>query len=546
MAINTNLLVAAPMLQDYFVDKTLGTPLANGVVTLYQDTARQIYKNWYYQTGVPGSYTFVPLDNPLHLSSVGTIQDPFGNDVIPFFYPYDETSTDNIPQPYYITVDSVDSNGAIATRQFTRENFPFLGQNASPVVTGPTLDNLIVNGEYWRNISSVNVSNATAQLLAPSQHEGYTNPDINWIKDITGATDAIAFLPMTEELDDDITPEFYLNAECTAVQPGETVKCVQYPISLHVATLQNVAASVVIHAQNVSGNTNNYLDLYIYQFLGTGALSQPAPILIQRILLNNTFQKFVIPFIFPNAAGLSLGGGGDDALFLRVQYPLASLFQINHTKPQIYLSNTVPDNSFQTYDSIASVINSPRTGSVKITMNSFNDDSNGFGWVVMNDGSIGSSSSAATTRNNADTWPLYNVLWNSVADTYAPVSGGRGANAYADFSANKTLGLTKQLGRLLAGMGAPSSGDNVGTSWALGQTTGNEQALLTLNNMPDHTHNAPSGAQYLVQQSSGIIYNSTANAGTLSTITGPVTGHSTQTQVNLQNPVVYYRILMKL
>ncbi len=452
MTINTDLLIAAPMLQDYLVDKDTGFPLANGQVSLYIDNQRSFFKNWYYQTGAPGAYTWIPLDNPLNLSSVGTIQDPNGNDVIPFYYPFDETNQ-NVAQPYYITVYSVDSNGNPAVLQFTRENFPFQPSNFSPTVQNPTWRNYILNNVYWRNIGALNCTNVTAQVIAPSQHEGYTNGDIQFLKSTTGATDNLAFLPMTEVLDDDITPEYYLNMECSGTQAGETVKCIQYPISLHVATLSNVPATVVFQGQNVAGSTNNYVDLYIYQYLGTGALSQPAPILIQRVVLGNTFQKFSIPFIFPDASGLTLGLGGDDALFLRVQYPLSALFEVNHTKPQIYLSTDVPDNDFDTYDQIESIINSPRTGDYKTSLNSFQP----FGYVIVNDGNIGDAASSATTRANIDTWPLYNMLWSGVNDTFAPVSTGRGANAYADFTANKTIGLPKALGRVLQGLPTSST-----------------------------------------------------------------------------------------
>src|SRR5579862_9120613 len=151
MPINTSLLIAAPMLQDYFVDKTTGAPLAGGIVKLFQDTSRTTIKNWYYQTGTPGNYSFIALDNPMRLSSVGTIQDPNGNDVIPFFYPYSE-SNDTIVQPYFIQVFSVNSDGSQALEQFTRENFPFVPTGSGNGSAVPTLRNYIVNNEFWRNI----------------------------------------------------------------------------------------------------------------------------------------------------------------------------------------------------------------------------------------------------------------------------------------------------------------------------------------------------------------------------------------------------------
>lgn len=506
MTINPSLLIAAPMLQDYLVDKDSGKPLSGGIVSMYQDTARTLYKNWYYQTGVPGAYTWIPLDNPLSLSSSGTIQDPHGNDVIPFYYPYDENDQ-TILQPYYVTVYSVDSNGLPAVLQFTRENFPFNSVASKPTSNNPTWRNYILNNVYWRNVGSVNLTSVTNQVIAPSQHEGYTNPDIRFLKSATGATDNIAFSPITTTLNGDITPEYSLNFTCTATQAGETQKCIQYPVSLHVDTLQNVQASLTIQAQNVAGNANNYLDLYVYQFLGSGALSQPAPILIQRIVLNNDFTKYTIPFTFPSAEGLVLGNGGDDALFIQIQYPLSLTFAINHTRPQIFLSDSVPDNDFDTYDQIETIINSPRTGDIRTSYNTFSP----FGWVPMNDGTIGDASSSATTRANIDCWPLFLNLYLNISNTYAPVSGGRTspgntlAAAYADWSANKTIGIPLASSR---SMGIAGAGAGL-TSYSLGQTAGAESS----SNVPSHTHTATTNVTGGVAGStpSHITYGADAN-----------------------------------
>ena len=60
MPINTDLLIAAAMLQDSFVDKN-GQPMSAGVITCYQDNSRTTLKNWYYQSGLPGNYTYLSL-----------------------------------------------------------------------------------------------------------------------------------------------------------------------------------------------------------------------------------------------------------------------------------------------------------------------------------------------------------------------------------------------------------------------------------------------------------------------------------------------------
>jgi hypothetical protein len=89
------------------------------------------------------------------------------------------------------------------------------------------------------------------------------------------------------------------------------------------------------------------------------------------------------------------------------------------------------------------------TGDVKLTLKTIADVS----WVLMNDKSIGSASSGATGRANTDTEPLYTLIWTNIIDQWAPVTGGRGASAAADFAANKPLFLPKTLGRALAGYG---------------------------------------------------------------------------------------------
>jgi hypothetical protein len=485
MPINPSLLIAAPMLQDYLVDKDTGRPLVNGIVSLYKDQARTFYKNWYYQTGTPGAYTWIPLDNPLRLSSVGTIEDPNGNDVIPFYYPFQEDD-ENEPEKYYVTVYSSDRNGQCAHLQFTRENFPPPSSSlpTPPEESGITNRNYIINNTYWRNIGSMDMTNVMQQVIAPSQHDGYTNGDIQFLKDVNGATDTLTFAEMAPNtIANDITPEFSLNFMCTNIQSGERVKCIQYPISLHLVTLQNVAASLVFCGQNVAGNVNNYVYLYIYQFTGTGALSDPILVLVKQLFLSNSYSRYIIPFIFPaSPPPATLGLGGDDALFLRVQYPVAALCNISHTKPQIYLSDSfVPDNDFDTYDQIGAIIDSPRTGDSRCSYNSFSP----FGWVPLNDGTIGNVASLATTRAHIDTWPLYNLLWNAVSsptsNAWCTVTGGLGANAITDFNLAKPMQLPKALSRLLGSAGAGSGL----TSRVLGSSLGTETQTLTSSQLPN-------------------------------------------------------------
>lgn len=120
------------------------------------------------------------------------------------------------------------------------------------------------------------------------------------------------------------------------------------------------------------------------------------------------------------------------------------------------------------------------TGDVKLTMKTVSDN----GWIMCNDGTIGSAGSAASTRANDDCEALFKLLWNNVSNAYATVSGGRGASAAADWNAGKTISLTKMLGRSLAVAGGGSGL----SARALGQTAGAETHTLSATEMPSHAH----------------------------------------------------------
>jgi hypothetical protein len=107
---------------------------------------------------------------------------------------------------------------------------------------------------------------------------------------------------------------------------------------------------------------------------------------------------------------------------------------------------------------VPSVNGGASTGDIKFNVGSTAPT----GWVFGNGMTIGSGASGATGRANADTVNLYTLLWNSWANAQAPVSGGRGANAAADFAANKTITVPDLRGTVLAGMDIMNGSGNAG------------------------------------------------------------------------------------
>lgn len=143
-----NRLIAATSLQEYFVDKSSGLPLSNGEVYFYKDTSRTTLKSVYQLTGDPtnvGGYTFVPLDNPVRLSSVGTFVDDNENNIAVYYFPYDGTpdNTQDTVELYYIV--AVDSSNQM---QFTRSAWPSIGDDIVEAESNNVYQNQISNSQF--------------------------------------------------------------------------------------------------------------------------------------------------------------------------------------------------------------------------------------------------------------------------------------------------------------------------------------------------------------------------------------------------------------
>ncbi len=131
------------------------------------------------------------------------------------------------------------------------------------------------------------------------------------------------------------------------------------------------------------------------------------------------------------------------------------------------------------------------------------------GWVRANGRTIGSALSGASERANLDCQELFEFLWGE--DPNLSVSGGRGANAAADWAADKTIALPDWRGRTLAGlddMGASpagvlttaTTGFGPAVPTTLGQGSGQESKTLETKHLPPYT---PAGTNGSISVGSG-------------------------------------------
>jgi hypothetical protein len=452
----------------YFAN-LVGLPLGGGTMYTYNSQNKSQQKPVFEDPG--GNF---PWTNPILIDENGT-QGPFyfANDV-----------------PYYIEV--YDSAGVL---QWTIDNFTPPAGGGGNITEAFNLTNLIVNNVFWRNIGqTANPIGSQNVLLCPGAHANFgitTNVgnqgDIRFLKSNLQSSDQIQFVAFptgVNALNGDVTPAQFLRYNCGGIGAGgETYKYIQYPISTDLESTSNQSAIVTIWARCNSGN--NQLQVYFSQFFGDGGGASPIQLsTVQTITLTSSWAKYSFSLTIPNISGKTFGACNNSALYLQVQYPLSQLTQIDHVKPCVYLSTVAPALEYLTNDQIEATINTPRTGDARISLNSFVP----FGWVAANDGTIGSASSNASNRANTDTFPLYDLIWNSVSSTQlnlAPIfdSSGNsttlGASSAADFAANKQLALTKALGQVLAGT-VPSSQVPAAQTYTV--NTGVSTSVLNVSN----------------------------------------------------------------
>ena len=159
------------------------------------------------------------------------------------------------------------------------------------------------------------------------------------------------------------------------------------------------------------------------------------------------------------------------------------------------------------------------------------------GWILATSASairtIGSAASGSDYAN-ADAVALYTLYYDSMTDTEAPVSDGRGANAAADFAANKTLTIPDPRGRSLIGTGQGGSL----TNRTHGAAIGAETHQLSEAELAAHTHTIRP-AQWLLGAAGSAVYISegaTVDTGS----TGSDTAHN-----NMQ-PSLALNLIIKL
>lgn len=171
------------------------------------------------------------------------------------------------------------------------------------------------------------------------------------------------------------------------------------------------------------------------------------------------------------------------------------------------------------------------------------------GWVRQNGRTIGSVTSGATERANADTQALFVWLWSNFSDSLCPVSSGRGASAADDFADNKTITLLDKRGKTPFGldtMGNSAKNAFTGTTFSVGSASvagspgGSNTKTLTASQIPtitsigNNTISVRTTATDVIRQGSAGFVQSPSQVGgaTVGFTTTPFSGVVTSTDLN--------------
>ena len=194
------------------------------------------------------------------------------------------------------------------------------------------------------------------------------------------------------------------------------------------------------------------------------------------------------------------------------------------------------------------------TGDAKITLKTVADT----GWLMMNDGTIGSASSGASYANVA-ALALFTLIFNVTADSAAPILTSAGAattraaqtNAATAWAANCRMSLTKQLGRSIAIAG---SGAGLSTR-PLGSAYGAETETPTVSNMANHAHGDTGHQHYTPMGSIGVELGSSYTAVALVAANWTEVSAVAQANIsssgsggvlNVLDPSAYWNVMIKL
>lgn len=310
-------------IQEQFWDKLYDAPLAGGTIYFFKDNQRTISKDVYTLSGNPPDYSYVSLGSSITLSSIGTLDDGLGNNLVPYLYPYD--SNGNI-ELYYITVYNSGNQF-----QFAVGGFPNIPTTSEPAnIAGQ--DNFIPNGQFLLGQNSGTISDTVTNVA-------YGN--WQYIRSSNASTDTVTFPRFTAPLNGIPTgnPRYACRIACTVPSAGDTYKTLQV-VFKDVNRFSDPNQQLTLYFEGLNNQTGLLqLNVDLYKNFGVGG-SAPTTTPIGSMAFSNTgYSSAALPFFFGSNYGNTLGTANDDYFAIQIQLPPTTTFDISLTDFCLYLGN---------------------------------------------------------------------------------------------------------------------------------------------------------------------------------------------------------------
>ncbi len=318
--------VIAPSLQMYFVDKDTGLPLENGYVFFYEN-GTNIPKDVFEINGVLPDISYTVLPNPVRLSAVGTFQDDSGNDIIPYYYPYD---VDGNIQLYSIEV--YDQNMVL---QFTRDNWPNI--SLSNVSETEDVTNYVANGQFLlHNDIPASAANMYVAGQISALETNIAEGGWYYVRSSNSGVDNITFTPNPPVPSGN--PPYAVRIDRTSsFNDARTDLVIRYP---------DVDAFSSFFAYNLYFNGKSYttdktVEIFIHQNFGSGSSSPEIFVSQATELIDTSYDAtgFNVPLNFPSTAGKDIDPGNFVEIVIRM--PLNQTFDLEFTNFAITAGNTI-------------------------------------------------------------------------------------------------------------------------------------------------------------------------------------------------------------
>ena len=319
MALNPRFLIS-PNIQENFISKDTGLPMAGGSLRFFRDGSRQVPKNVYVLTGAPPNYEYLNIGNEVTLNSAGAASYDFGSgatDVKLYYNPFDHNG---ILDNYFL--EARDSNGVL---QFTREAWPdFKTSDSEDDAEDVAFSNFIPNGQF---LSHNNVRN-NGRIS-----QSVTNIALgNWTferPENSNAIDNLTFHKFNGYVAlPESNPRHYVRIVNIGGGSGEVFKDLR--VKFNDANKFNSESTTPEYtfkfdAKSNAGNFN--VQVYLIKNFGNqpGASVQEET-LLDTFSLTSSYQSFVTNFNFGNNVNKTISDNDSDFLQIAVRFPAESLF----------------------------------------------------------------------------------------------------------------------------------------------------------------------------------------------------------------------------